>query len=124
VAARKPRVTIARVYDDVAASSGHRVLVDRLWPRGVTKAAAPIDEWCKDVAPSPQLRKWYSHDPARFPEFGERYRVELAAAERAAQVDRLGELSRTSGLVLVTAVRDVSESSAAILAGVLLNAAS
>jgi len=121
VAAAKPTVSIARVYDEISAGLGHRVLVDRLWPRGIAKASAPIDEWCKAIAPSPDLRKWYSHESAKFVEFGDRYRAELADPTLAAELERLRELARSPGLVLVTAVREVSESSAAILQGVLLN---
>lgn len=112
-------VTIARVYDDVPAVLGHRVLVDRLWPRGVAKARAPIDEWCKQIAPSPDLRKWYSHDPAKFAEFADRYRSELAEPAMTAELDRLRGLARSPGLVLVTAVRDVDISAATVLRGVL-----
>ena len=108
------------MYDEVPPSSGHRVLVDRLWPRGVAKATAPIDEWCKAIAPSPELRRWYSHDSARFAEFGDRYRAELSAPAAAALLAGLRSAALDRGLVLVTAVRDVEESSAAILRGVLL----
>jgi uncharacterized protein YeaO (DUF488 family) len=117
----KPQIAIARVYDDIPASQGHRVLVDRLWPRGIAKVTAPIDEWCKDIAPSPDLRKWYSHDSAKFGEFGDRYRAELADPSMASELTRLADLARSPGLVLVTAVRYVDESSAAILRGVLLS---
>ena len=72
-------VVVARVYDAGAAGGGHRVLVDRLWPRGVARAALAHDEWAKDLAPSDALRRWYGHDPARFAEFARRYRAELDA---------------------------------------------
>jgi uncharacterized protein YeaO (DUF488 family) len=121
VATTTPDVSIARVYDEIPASRGRRVLVDRLWPRGIAKTIAPIDEWCKDIAPSPELRKWYSHDSAKFAEFGSRYRAELATAAMASELERLHALARSPGLVLVTAVRDVTESSAAILSDVLLD---
>lgn len=67
--ARSRKVHVRRVYEDPAQSDGVRVLVDRIWPRGMTKDKAHLDEWCKQVAPSTQLRKWYSHDPERFTEF-------------------------------------------------------
>ena len=70
---RQPRVRVGRVYDERAAADGTRVLVDRLWPRGLAKARADIDEWCKQIAPSSALRRWYGHDPARFAEFRQRY---------------------------------------------------
>ena len=115
------KISIARVYDDIPAGHGHRALVDRLWPRGVSKASAPIDEWCKDIAPSPDLRKWYSHDSAKFDEFGNRYREELADAKVSIELIRLRGLADSAGLVLVTAVRNVDESSAAILQKVIVD---
>ena len=72
-----PRVEIRRVYDDAPSPGVRRVLVDRLWPRGVAKADAPIDEWAKDLAPSTELRRWYGHEPDKFREFATRYRAEL-----------------------------------------------
>ena len=75
----KPDVRVRRVYDDPEPDDGTRVLVDRIWPRGLTKDKARLDQWSKQVAPSTQLRKWYSHDPERFEEFDRRYREELKA---------------------------------------------
>lgn len=66
-----------RIYDEPAAGDGYRVLVDRLWPRGVSKERAALDEWCKDIAPSTELRKWFGHDPVKFAEFSARYEEEL-----------------------------------------------
>jgi uncharacterized protein YeaO (DUF488 family) len=121
VSAAKLRVEIARVYDGIAGGGAHRVLVDRLWPRGVAKATAPIDEWCKEIAPSPPLRKWYSHETAKFAEFGDRYRAELAAPSAQPLLDQLRSYAASAdGLILVTAVRVVAESSAAVLRDVLL----
>ena len=85
---------IKRIYDDVAADDGCRVLVDRLWPRGVSTERARLDAWLKEVAPSPALRAWWNHDPARLDEFSARYRAELegdAATQRA--VDELRQLA-------------------------------
>ena len=93
-----------RAYDPPAASDGYRVLVDRLWPRGLTKAAARIDLWLKEVAPSTTLRKWYNHDPARWTEFGERYAAELR--EHQAAVTQLATLARTGVVTLVYASKD------------------
>ena len=73
----QPRVRVGRVYDERTAQDGTRVLVDRLWPRGLTKKRADLDEWCKQIAPSSALRRWYGHDPERFIEFARRYGVEL-----------------------------------------------
>jgi uncharacterized protein YeaO (DUF488 family) len=113
------RVAIGRVYDPPAGDGRARVLVDRLWPRGVAKDAAALDEWLRAVAPSAELRKWYRHEPGRFAEFRRRYREELNEPERRDAVDRLGELARTSGVVLLTATRDPASSNAAVLAEVV-----
>lgn len=83
---------IKRVYDPVGEHDGARVLVDRLWPRGVSKARAQLDNWLKDLAPSPALREWWNHDPARMVEFTERYRAELRDAAHQAALARLREI--------------------------------
>lgn len=88
------RVRVCRIYDEPTPGDGMRVLVDRLWPRGVSKQAARIDEWLKDIAPSSELRTWYGHDPAMFPEFRRRYLAELADAWRGAALERLRQLAR------------------------------
>lgn len=95
------------------------MLVDRLWPRGITKADAPIDEWVKEVAPSTDLRRWYDHRVARFDEFVRRYRVELTQQFARDAVDRLRTVARSNGLILVTATRDVEHSGAEVLRRVL-----
>jgi uncharacterized protein YeaO (DUF488 family) len=79
-------VRIKRVYDAPDESDGRRILVDRLWPRGLTKAKANVDLWLKEIAPSTELRKWFDHDPDKWPEFQKRYAKELAASEAALQV--------------------------------------
>lgn len=73
----KPEIRIKRVYEKPHKQDGHRILVDRLWPRGLTKEKAKIDLWLKDIAPSPELRKWFGHDPEKWPEFKKRYLAEL-----------------------------------------------
>ena len=95
------------------------MLVDRLWPRGVTKADAPVDEWVKEVAPSTDLRRWYDHRVDRFDEFVRRYRVELTRQFARDAVDRLRTVARSNGLILVTATRDVEHSGAEVLRRVL-----
>ena len=115
---RVSKVSIARVYDD-APAAGTRVLVDRLWPRGVSKEDAPFDEWCKEVAPSPQLRTWYAHDPAKHAEFMKRYARELAEPTAREGLDHLRKLARTGQLTLLTATKNVDISHAAALADVL-----
>ena len=116
------RVHVVRVYDEASAfePTAQRVLVDRLWPRGVTKEAAAIDEWCRDVAPSTELRRWYGHDPAKFDEFARRYRAELAHEPASRAVAHLLDLADTGGLVLVTATRDLEHSAATVLHDVLV----
>lgn len=111
------RVRVKRVYDEAARSDGTRVLVDRVWPRGVRKADAALDTWYKDVAPSTELRKWYGHDPEKYEEFAARYRDELAAAPNA--LDELRGCVRSHTLTLLTATKDVEHSQAAVLAEVL-----
>ncbi|MBS1663458.1 MAG: DUF488 domain-containing protein [Bacteroidetes bacterium] len=74
-------IAIKRVYEAPSKEDGYRVLVDRLWPRGLTKEAAAVDEWAKEIAPSAELRKWYCHDPAQWPEFQQRYKEELRENE-------------------------------------------
>jgi uncharacterized protein YeaO (DUF488 family) len=118
----KPEVRTRRVYDDPPPEDGRRVLVDRLWPRGLAKARAGIDERAKDVAPSTELRRRYGHDPARFEEFRRRYQAELAEPHRQTAVRHLRELARSGPLTLVTAIRDADHSQAAVLAEHLRNA--
>jgi uncharacterized protein YeaO (DUF488 family) len=115
-------VEVVRAYEDPGRRPGeHRVLVDRLWPRGVQKAALDFDEWAKDAAPSAELRRWYGHAPERFAEFARRYKAELDCEPGAPIVERLRELARGHGrLVLLTATRDVERSGAAVLADVLV----
>jgi uncharacterized protein YeaO (DUF488 family) len=110
---------VRRVYDDPSPADGTRVLVDRLWPRGVSKARARLDEWCKEIAPSTELRKWYHHDPVRFEEFTRRYREELTEAAHAAAIKHLLELAKRGTLTLLTATTDVDRSEAAVLSDLL-----
>jgi uncharacterized protein YeaO (DUF488 family) len=107
-------VRVRRVYDRPEPADGCRVLVDRLWPRGVAKTA--VDEWAKAVAPSTELRQWYSHDEEKFPVFRERYLAELEAPERSQALAHLCGLSRSGPVTLLTATRDVEHSQAAVLA--------
>lgn len=114
------KVRVRRVYEEPQPGDGTRVLVDRIWPRGLTKAKAALDEWCKDVAPSSELRKWYSHDPDRFEDFGRRYQAELQDPQRAEALAHLRGLAKgRRQLTLLTATRQPEISEAAVLAGVL-----
>lgn len=110
------RIQVARVYDEVSPGDGQRVLVDRVWPRGVRKDDPRVGMWCKDVAPSQDLREWYHHDADRFDEFAARYKEELHGN---AALQELRTLANRGPVTLVTATRDVDISQAAVLAKLL-----
>jgi uncharacterized protein YeaO (DUF488 family) len=112
-------VHVKRVYEAPGPDDGTRVLVDRIWPRGLSKERVALDLWLKAVAPSNDLRRWYGHDPARFDEFARRYKAELATSERSDALRRLRELTSAGPVTLLTATGDVERSQAAVLAGVL-----
>jgi uncharacterized protein YeaO (DUF488 family) len=112
----KSRIRLARVYDDVSPDDGQRVLVDRIWPRGVRKEDPRVGTWCKDVAPSKELREWYHHRPERFDEFVARYTAEL---HDNAALAELRQLTKRGVVTLVTATREVDGSHAAVLAKLL-----
>ncbi len=112
-------VRVRRAYDEPEQDDGTRVLVDRLWPRGLSKARAALDEWCKNVAPSAELRTWYSHDPDRFAEFSRRYQQELHDPERAQALEHLRGLARERQLTLLTATKKPEISEAAVLAALI-----
>jgi uncharacterized protein YeaO (DUF488 family) len=110
-------VRLKRAYEPSAASDGYRVLIDRIWPRGVSRQEAQLDEWARELAPSTELRRWFDHDPARFAEFRTRYSGELAA-----QNDKLRELrrrARAGTLTLVYGARDTEHNDAVVLAEIL-----
>ena len=115
----RSRVRIRRAYEEPRAEDGRRVLVDRLWPRGLSKEAAALDEWLRDVAPSSGLRTWYGHDPVKFAEFRLRYLAELTGAAQRAALGRLRGFAANGPLTLLTATRDTVHSQAAVLAGLL-----
>jgi uncharacterized protein YeaO (DUF488 family) len=114
--ARKVSIRVARAYEPASAEDGYRVLVDRLWPRGLSKDKAALDEWRKDVAPSTELRKWYGHDPDKFAEFAARYRAELEGDEAQAALAELRRKAREQTVTLLTGSKDVAISDAAVLA--------
>ena len=110
-------VRLKRAYEPPAQSDGYRVLIDRLWPRGVSKQEARLDEWARELAPSSELRRWFGHEPAKFDEFRRRYREELARQE-----EKLGELRRRARggrLTLVYGARDSEHNDAVVLAELL-----
>jgi uncharacterized protein YeaO (DUF488 family) len=110
-------VRIKRAYDAAEPGDGYRILVDRLWPRGVSKEQARLDEWAKGLAPSPELRRWFGHEPARFAEFRRRYRDELAAREQELQA--LRRRARGGTVTLVYGARDTEHNGAVVLAELL-----
>jgi uncharacterized protein YeaO (DUF488 family) len=108
---------LKRVYEPATDSDGQRILVDRLWPRGLTKKAAAVDEWMKDIAPSTALRRWFSHDPERWPEFRRRYKRELAASGDL--VKMIAAKAARRRVTLVYAARDEEHNDATVIAAVV-----
>ena len=110
-------VGVRRVHDAPHPDDGHRVLVDRLWPRGLSREDVHLDAWARELAPSSALRTWFGHDPARFEAFRRRYRAELA--EHAERLDELRSIARTRGITLLHAARDRENNNAVVLAELL-----
>ena len=117
-AVKAANVKVKRAYERPAADDGVRVLIDRLWPRGVRKVDAAIDQWIKEIAPSTALRQWFGHDPARWEEFRRRYAAELR--EHPEQLARLRELARRGTITLVYAAHDELHNDAVVLRELLL----
>ncbi len=111
-------VRLKRAYEPAVRSDGVRILIDRLWPRGVTKKAAAIDEWFKDIAPSTALRQWFGHDPTRWQEFQRRYAGEVR--QNPVQLDRLRALARQGPVTLVFSAHDTAYNDAVVLRSLLL----
>lgn len=110
-------IQIKRAYEPPSPADGYRVLVDRIWPRGVTKNEAALDQWAKELAPSTELRKWFGHDPDRWDEFQKRYRVELA--NHASELDELRRRALDGRLTLVYGAKDVTHNQAQVLKEIL-----
>jgi uncharacterized protein YeaO (DUF488 family) len=110
-------IVIKRIYDEVSETDGCRVLVDRLWPRGITKERARLDAWNRDVAPSTELRKWFGHAPERFGEFAQRYREEMAAQREA--LGHLRKIAASGRLTLLIAAKNPEINHAAVLREIL-----
>ena len=113
-------VRLKRAYEPPAPSDGYRVLIDRLWPRGVKRESACLDEWARELAPSTELRRWFGHDPARFAEFRQRYLEELSAQE--VKLRELRGRARETTLTLVYGARDTEHNDAVVLAELLREA--
>lgn len=118
----EPKVVLKRVYAEVEAGDGMRVLVDRLWPRGLSKERAHVDVWLKEIAPSNELRQWFGHDPEKFAEFRHRYEAELASESGKETLAQLRELMKQGPITLVFAARDGEHNNAVVLRDVLLHA--
>jgi len=108
-----------RAYEDPSSNDGRRILVDGLWPRGIRKEDANLDEWMKEIAPSAALRKWYGHKPEKWGEFRRRYRAELAKPPRRELVEQLARLAKNEKVTLVFGARDAEHSNAAVIAEVI-----
>ena len=113
-------VALKRVYDEPESGDGTRVLVERLWPRGLSKERAHVDFWLKEIAPSRELRTWFGHDPEKFAEFRRRYETELASQTGQAALAQLRELAKQGPVTLVFAAHDTEHSNAVVLRDLLL----
>ena len=112
-------VKIKRAYEPRGPRDGHRVLVDRLWPRGIKKTKLVLDDWMKEIAPSPELRKSFGHDPANWEEFRKRYELELRRPDAREKVTELARLARRGTLTLVYGARDPDHNNAVVLRDVI-----
>ncbi len=108
-------LSIKRVYDPAAPEDGFRILVDRLWPRGLSKEKAAVDLWLKTIAPSTELRQWFDHDPVKWPEFQKRYAAELAG--HADEIAQIRKMARRRRVTLVYGAHDVAHNNAVVIAG-------
>lgn len=112
-------ISVKRAYEKPEPEDGYRVLVDRLWPRGLTKEKLKIDEWMKDIAPSAELRRWYGHEVEKWPEFRKRYRAELAKPPAKDLMEKLAERARRGKVTLVIGARDAEHANGAVIAELL-----
>jgi uncharacterized protein YeaO (DUF488 family) len=110
-------IRIKRAYDPVEAADGYRVLIDHIWPRGISKERAKLDEWAKELAPSGELREWFNHEPERFAEFRTRYRRELKT--QSAELDRLRARASKERVTVIYAARDTEHNDAVVVAELL-----
>jgi uncharacterized protein YeaO (DUF488 family) len=110
---------IKRVYEKRNPGDGKRILVDRLWPRGLTREEAAIDEWMKDLAPSDELRRWFGHEPEKWPEFQRRYTQELLSPDKVKLVDKVVRMAMDGNVTIVYAARDTEHNNAKVLEEIL-----
>ena len=113
-------IALKRVYEEPAADDGKRVLVDRLWPRGLSKERARVDLWLKEVAPSSELRKWFGHDPEKFAEFRRRYQAELDTGNAQTKLAELRDMAKREHITLLFAAHDAEHNNAVVLRDLLL----
>lgn len=109
-------VNVKRAYEKASRADGYRVLVDRLWPRGISKDDLKIDEWMKEIAPSAELRKWYGHEPEKWPEFRKRYRAELQKPPASELLEQLRRRARKQQVTLVIGARNAEHANGAVIA--------
>ena len=114
----KRTIKIKRIYEDVGSGDGYRILIDRLWPRGVSKEDAKLNEWNKELAPSTELRKWFDHIPERFDEFRKRYKEELKSQEE--ELKRLHAMAKLKDITLLYAAKDEEINNAIVLMELLM----
>ncbi len=115
-------VKLKRAYDDATKNDGKRILVDRVWPRGVSKEDASLYEWLKDIGPSKDLRQWFDHDPDKFAEFTKKYHIELQSGQQKASYDKLKEIQKEyNTITLVYASKDEEHNQAQVLKSMLKN---
>jgi uncharacterized protein YeaO (DUF488 family) len=115
MAKQKISITVKRVYDEPEPDDGKRVLVDRLWPRGLSKGRAHLALWLKEIAPSDELRRWFAHDPEKFPEFRRRYEAELSSAPAHEKLQELREMAAKEHVTLLFAAKDIEHNNAVVL---------
>lgn len=106
---------IKRAYEPAETSDGRRILIDRLWPRGVSKADARIDAWLKDLSPSTELREWFAHDQQKWEEFRKKYRQELSAPEKARLIEDIAQHARHNNVTLIFSAKDIEHNDALVL---------
>lgn len=121
MAKQKLHIALKRVYDEPEPSDGIRVLIDRLWPRGLSKERARVDVWMKEIAPSNELRKWFGHESGKFAEFHRRYEAELASESSREALAKLRDMARQGPVTLLFAAHDVEHNNAVVLREVLMN---
>lgn len=112
-------IKLKRAYDPPEETDGERLLVDRLWPRGLKKEAAQLSAWLKDLAPSEELRRWFAHDPSRWLEFQERYRAELRTPEKEDLIQQVAQKALQGRVTLIFAAHDISHNNAVVLKAAL-----